>query len=143
MNQINISTGQVSYTINGNCEISFNPSDAEFAGRVLAAFEKISDICNNTVVDSQSGVSALMETARKQDAEIRTEIDNLFGEPVCDKIFGRVNVISLADGLPVWLNFLMAVIDEMDKAITEAKKQENPRVRQYVQKYEKKYAKTK
>lgn len=141
MNQINISTGQVTYTINGNCEISFNPADADFAGRVLAAFEKCSEICSNTTVDPQSGVSALMETARKIDTEIRKEIDDLFGEPVCDKIFGRVNAISLAAGLPVWANFLMAVIDEMDKAITEAKKQANPRVRQYIQKYEKKYAK--
>lgn len=141
MNQLNVSTGLVTYTVNGNCEISFNPADADLAGRVVGVFEKITDICNNTQLDQEGGVSALMAATSKLDAEIRREIDGLFGESTCEKVFGRTNVASLADGLPIWANFLMAVIDEMDRAITEAKKRSSPRVQQYIEKHEKKYAK--
>ena len=141
MNQLNVSTGLVTYTVNGNCEISFNPADADFAGRVAGVFEKITDICKNTKLDPESGFSELMATTTKLDAVIRKELDELFGESTCEKVFGRTNVTSLAEGLPVWANFLMAVIDEMDRAITEAKKQSSPRIQKYIQKYEKKYAK--
>ena len=143
MSQIDVATGLVTYTINGNCEISFNPADADFAGRVIGTFEKISDLCHNTKLDPERSVPEFMATTAKLDTEIREEIDALFGEPVCEKVFGRTNVISLAEGLPIWANFLMAVIDEMDRAITEEKKQSNPRIKKYIDKYEKKYGKKK
>ena len=68
---------------------------------------------------------------------MRTEIDNLFGEPICDKIFGNMSVCALADGLPVWANFMISVIDEIDKGITIEQKKTNPRVQKYMQKYNK------
>lgn len=143
MSQLNVATGLVTYTINGNCEISFNPADADFAGRVVGAFEKINDICRKTKLDPERSVPEFMTTTSKLDTEIRQEIDLLFGEPVCEKVFGRTNVISLANGLPIWANFLMAIIDEMDRAITAEKKQASPRAKHYIDKYEKKYGKKK
>lgn len=143
MSQLNVATGLVTYTINGNCEISFNPADADFAGRVVGAFEKINDICRKTKLEPERSVPEFMTTTSKLDTEIRQEIDLLFGEPVCEKVFGRTNVISLANGLPIWANFLMAIIDEMDRAITAEKKQASPRAKYYIDKYEKKYGKKK
>lgn len=143
MSQLNVATGLVTYTINGNCEISFNPADADFAGRVVGVFEKISDLCHKTKLDPEKSVPEFMAATTKLDTEIRQEIDTLFGEPICAKIFGRTNVISLAEGLPIWANFLMAVIDEMDRAITEEKKKASPRAKKYIEKYEKKYGKKK
>lgn len=141
MNQLNVSTGLVTYTVNGSCEISFNPTDAEFASQAVKTFEKISDICQNTEMAPDVDIRAFMDVTKKVDMEIRQEIDALFGESVCDKVFGKTNVLSLAQGLPIWANFLMAIIDEMDRAVTEEKKQASPRAQQYIKKYEKKYIK--
>ena len=47
---------------------------------------------------------------------MRTAIDKLLGEGVCAKVFGRMNVYAYADGLPVWANFMLALLDECDTA---------------------------
>lgn len=136
MSQLNFNTGRTTYTINGNCEISFNPSDAEFAGNlfdVFSSFAKKYERSEQENPNPEEVFSALKEW----DKWIRSEIDSLFGEPICNEIFGDMNVCSLADGLPVWANFLLAVIDEIDQVITNEQKQTNPRVQKYMQKYAK------
>lgn len=47
MNQLNFSTGKITYTVNGNCEISFNPSDAEFAGKLFDVFSSFAKNMKN------------------------------------------------------------------------------------------------
>ena len=72
---------------------------------------------------------------------IREEIDKAFGEPVCDKVCCGSSPVALSDGLPVWMNFLMAVIDEIDANMPEGEKRSRARVQQYMDKYNTKYAK--
>ena len=78
--------------------------------------------------------------AAQRDRELRSQIDALFEEPVCEKIFGRTNVLSPAGGLPVAMNFLLALIDEVDAA-AEKETKPSAKVDAYIRKYEQKYGK--
>lgn len=54
------------------------------------------------------------------------------GEPV------NGNVYALSDGLPLWVNLLMAVIDLMDDTFTAEKEKGDPRLAKYREKYKQK-----
>lgn len=42
-----------------------------------------------------------------------------------------------ANGLPVWCNLMMAVMDEIDTTFTREQKLTNPRISKYTAKYQK------
>lgn len=137
MGALNFQTSRKTYTVNDGCEISFDPADIGFVNRLFDLMDKLEKRQNETEPENPKDVFA---TAARMDAEMRAEIDALFDEPVCDKVFGRTNVLSPAGGLPVCMNFLLAIIDEIDAA-SETETKHSPRVDAYIQKYEKKYGK--
>lgn len=143
MGQLNINTGVVGYTVNDSCEIFFNPANPEFAGKVVKAFQKCTEISQTAKAGQDMQIEELLTLSKSMDTAIRAEIDAAFGEPVCDKVFGHTNALSLAGGLPVWANFLMAVIDEIDRHIPEEQKKSSPAVQKYIKKHEAKYGKKK
>ena len=143
MKTLNVNTGIITYTVNDSCEISFNPTNPEFAGKIVRAFQRCTEIAQGAKENYGEDFEALMALTEKMDAETRKEIDAAFDEPVCDKVFGRTNVLSFAGGLPVWANFLMVVIDEIDRNLPEEEKKARPAVQKYVKKYETKYGKKK
>ena len=69
------------------------------------------------------------------DAEMRSMIDEALGAPVCDALFGDMNVYALADGLPVWANLMLAVMDEIDTSFARQQKLTDPRISKYTAKY--------
>ena len=79
----------------------------------------------------------IFEIARLRDTEMRELIDGVFGRPVCAELFGDMNVYAMADGLPVWCNFLLAVMDEIDTTFAREQKLTNPRIQKYTAKYHK------
>lgn len=138
MGVLNFETGRKTYTVNGNCEISFDPADISFVNRLFDLLEQMEKE-HNAKPESVENVFA--EFAKK-DKEMREKIDTVFGEPVCEKVFGTTNVYSPAGGLPVCMNFLLAIIDEVDSA-SEKETKPSGRVDEYIKKYEKKYGKLK
>lgn len=137
MRELNFQTGRKTYTVNGGAEISFDPADIRFVNQLFELVDKLEKKWQEPAPEDPMEVFSV---AAYRDAEMRAEIDTVFGEPVCDKIFGSTNVYSLAGGLPVCMNFLLAVIDEIDAASEEERKQ-NPVLDAYIHKYEKKYGK--
>lgn len=137
MGVLDFQSTRKTYTVNGGEEISFDPTDIGFVNRLFELMERLEKRQNEDNSQDQRDVFA---KAVQMDAEMRAEIDAVFGEPVCHKVFGKTNVLSPAGGLPVCMNFLLAVIDEVDAA-SEAETKHNPRVDAYIQKYEKKYGK--
>lgn len=137
MGVLNFQTGRKTYTVNGGAEISFDPTDIYFANRLFDLLNKMEAQQNREAPADPANVFA---AAAERDVQMRAEIDAVFGEPVCDKVFGSVNVFSPADGLPLCMNFIMALIDEID-ASADAETKASPRMAAYMQKYEKKYGK--
>lgn len=138
MSELNFDTGLVTYKVNGQCEISFNPADVAFVKRLFNTFDNLSKQQEDIEENHQEidGVK-LFELVEQQEKKMRTDIDDIFGDAVCDKLFRNVSVFALAGGLPLWCNFLMAVIDKIDAAIEDEQKQSSPRVAKYMAKYEK------
>ena len=121
----------------GDVIIRFNPTDGTFIQRLYNAFDTL-DKKQEKYADEVQKCGDRVEIfniADRRDKEMREIIDGLFEEPVCDSIFGSMNLYALADGLNVWVNFLLALMDETDSAFAREQKATNPRIQKYTAKY--------
>lgn len=139
MNTISIPTGLVTYDINGACQISFNPTDALFAERLYSAFDTLDTRQEDyqSRIEKAANTKAIFEVARALDAEMREIIDNTLGKGVSDALFKDMNVYAMADGLPVWANLFLALMDEMDTSYVREQRKTSPRLDKYIGKYKK------
>lgn len=141
MPKIEFNTGLVAYDINDRAKVVFNPTDAAFIERVFSSFDELDRRQEqySAEIAAQTDNAGVFDVARRMDGEMRGLIDGAFGEAgVAEAIFGGVNVYALADGLPIWCNLMLSVIDEMDTSFAREKKASNPRVQKYLAKYKKK-----
>ena len=136
---LQFNSGLVTYEINGVCKLSFNPTDAAFVERLYKAFDEL-DKKQEAYRTEISGVSKkeVFDIARQRDKEMRDMIDSIFESPVSDPIFGNMNVYAMADGLPVWANLILAIMEEIDTSLTAEQQKSNPRLEKYTSKYKKK-----
>ena len=136
---LDFSTGVQECTINGKCTVYVNFTDPAFIESVFNAFDSIDDVTDRYAPQIENAKSGeeVFTLARTRDAEIREIINEIFGEDVCSPIFGKMHLTAAADGLPLWVNMLLAIIDKMDTTLATEKKQTNPRVKKYLEKYKK------
>ena len=139
MAELNFSTGLVPFTINGKCEISFNPTDSAFVERLFNAFDTLDNKQEDykRQIEKAAGNRSVFEVARQLDAEMRDIVDGALGSGVCTQLFGEMNVYALAEGLPVWCNLMLAIMDEVDTGFAREQKKTNPRIQKYTAKYHK------
>lgn len=139
MKELNFESGLVSYSLNGKCEVSFNPTDSNFAERLFSAFEDLDKKQESykAKVEKMANKREIFDFARERDAEMRDVIDGIFEAPVSEAVFGNMNVYALAGGLPVWSNLLLAIMDEIDTTFAREQKATNPRLAKYTAKYQK------
>ena len=138
MKDLNFDSGLVTYSLNGKCEVSFNPTDANFVERLYSALEEL-DKKQEGYQDRIENISdrkEIFEFARERDSEMRQILDSVFDVPVCDALFGDMNVYAIANGLPVWCNLILAIIDEVDTTSIREQKLTSPRLAKYTAKYQ-------
>lgn len=140
MKELSFETGLVTYSINGKCEISFNPTDSVFVKRLYDAFEHLDSKQEHyrDIVEKTANKKEIFDVAKTMDEEMREIIDDVLGTGVSGSLFGGMNVYAMADGLPVWCNLMLAIIDETDTAFAREQKAMNPRIKKYTDKYNKK-----
>ncbi len=130
-------SGVVTYTTKNGFEFSFNPTDISFSERLFNVFEQMDRKHEKyreelgTIADNKK----IFEFANEKDKEMRSLIDGVFGLPVCDGVFGNMSVFALGGGLPVWANFVLAIMDEIDTAFAREQKATNPKIQKYLDKY--------
>ena len=138
MKNLSFSDGLEEYSLNDRVTVRFNPTDASFLERLAALFEKLDAL--------QEEVSALQETtpeeevfplARSLDARMRRLLDEFFGQPVCEPLFGTMNLFASAGGLPVWANLLLALTEEVESAMQGELTAREARIAKYTDKYRK------
>ena len=136
MAEIRFDTGLKSFDINGAYTVTFAPTDMNFIERVYTALDRMDKRQEGykAVADAATD-KEVFQLAHKMDSEAREEINGIFGEDICSAVFGSLNVFTVADGLPVWANFLLALIDQLDGAFAAEKKKTNPRIQKYTAKY--------
>lgn len=137
MSNIKFESGLKTFTINEAIEVSFNATDGTFVERIYKVFDtmdkKQEDYGKRAKKDADP--REVFELMRERDKEARELIDGLFNAPVCEAVFGRMNVFALADGLPVWANLLLAVMEEIDSAVAREKKATDATVKKYTNKW--------
>lgn len=140
MEEIKFSTGKQEFRLNDQVSVSFNPTDAAFVERIYDVFEKL-DAEQQTYrseMDACANKRKIFDIARQHDEKMRDMIDGLFEKPVCAALFGPMNVYALADGLPVWANLMLAILDQVDATMTREKLRTNPRIQKYTERWTKK-----
>ncbi len=140
MKELNFDSGLVTYSLNGKCEVSFNPTDSNFVERLYSAFEELDKKQEGykAQVEKMANKREIFDFARERDAEMRGIIDGVFDAPVSEAVFGGMNVYAIASGLPVWCNLILAIMDEIDTTFAKEQKSTNPRLQKYLNKYQKK-----
>lgn len=104
--ELSFANGVQEYTVHGikgDVIIRFNPTDGTFIQRLYNAFDTL-DKKQEKYADEVQKCGDRVEIfniADRRDKEMREIIDGLFEEPVCDSIFGSMNLYALADGLNV------------------------------------------
>lgn len=139
MAELKFDDGKVEYTLNGKCSVRFNPTDGTFTERLFNCFTDLDkkQEAYKAEIEKCGDKSEIFNIARRRDAEMREMIDSVLGASVCDALFGDMNVYALADGLPVWCNLMLAIMDECNSAFSREQMRTNPRISKYTAKYHK------
>lgn len=136
---LSFDTGVKEYEINGAATVRFNPTDSEFVDRLYRTFTDLDarqDEFRAHVAEVEGDGAALFAYARERDQEMRASIDALLGDGVADALFPDMNCYAMADGLPVWINLMFAIAEEIEGAYAAEQKRTDPRMRSYNKKYE-------
>ena len=131
--------GAIEYEINGKATAVFNPSDADFIKRFHDTVEKLDarqDEMEADVEKAGDDPAAMYELLSSRDRAMRESIDGLLGQGVSDALFGDMNCYALAEGLPVWMNLILAIADEINENLDEEQAKADPRLQSYSRKYD-------
>lgn len=121
----------------GEVTVTFNPTDMSLIERVFSTFDMLDAMQEEygEKISNLTDYTEVFEIAKKIDKDMKNAIDRAFEQPVCDELLKSCNVFMLADGLPVWANIMLSIIDLMDETFTAQKKATNPRLQKYTAKY--------
>ena len=142
-NNMQFESGLKTFTINGDEDrtISFAPSDTQFVRRVQGGLEQL-DACQQKyrdAADKETDTVKILDLVDSCDKEIRTIIDGIFVQRgISDTIFGSLSTCGVAQGMPIWAGFIVALISKCDEYINAQDKQTNPKLQKLLKKYKKK-----
>lgn len=139
MKELNFDSGIVSYSINGKCEVSFNPADRVFAEKLYRSIDAMDKLQNDYAKKGEelNGPEGAFDLARERDEKMAEVLDGLFNAPVCAAVFGDMSLCAFAHGFPVWLNLMLTIVDEIDNNIDDIKGQAEARIAKFKAKYQK------
>lgn len=126
---LNFETGLVEYDVNGACKIKFNPTDESFTQSLYELFRELEGM--QEVFAEGEGFEAF----RNLDKDMRGKIDALLGDGVSDSLFSGMNCYAIADGLPVWMNLVLAMLYEVCEAYEREFGKTDARVKAHTKKY--------
>lgn len=131
---LSFETGLVEYDLNGSATVRFNPTDESFVSKLYDAFGKL-DGLQAKLTDGGGDAGDVLRRFGDLDAEMRATIDGLLGEGVADALFPGMNCYAIADGLPVWCNLMLALLDEVTEAYEREFGKTDGRIRAHGDKY--------
>lgn len=139
MAEIKFETGVVSFEVNGAVTIEFNPTDCEIVEKIFNTFDELDkkQEAYKAEIERCADKKEIFDIARRRDAEMRGMMDSLFGKPISEPLFGTMNVYAMADGLPVWCNLMLGIIDQIDTTFSREQKATNARIKKYTERWKK------
>ena len=140
MKNLTFTDGLEEYLLAGKVAVSFNPTDMNFLERLSRAFSEL-DALQEEVRETRERITDDREVfpiARELDGKMRGILNDLFGEEICEPLFGGMNLFASSGGLPIWANLLLAVTDEVQSALRGELTAREQRIAKYVEKYQNK-----
>lgn len=139
MKNINTGAKVEEYNIDGKIVLRFNPADATFVKNFNAAFKALAEAQSELAEAAKNADDeAFFDASAATNTKLRGVLNDLFGEDICTPIWGTADLTALSDGLPLWFNFMMALIDEIDADMKSVKDVRSARLDAYLAKYQKK-----
>lgn len=138
--ELSFDLGIKEYTVKGakgKTVIRFSPTDANFARRAYETFTVLEKKQKERaeIINEKTSSEEAFEFTKRIDEEMRNSIDELFGCPVCEGVFGTINLYSMAGGSPVWLNFMNAILEQFDENIKRERYLVSEKAKKYTNKY--------
>ena len=136
MKNISLETGKVEYLLGGKVSVRFNPTDLNYMERVYAAFDELGRIQDRFQKDIEKleEEKEIFALAKETDGKIREVLNALFEKDVCEPLFGNMNLFAYSGGMPVWVNLMLALSDEMNTAMLAEADARDKRIEKYVKK---------
>lgn len=139
MKNINTGAKVEEYNIDGKIVLRFNPADATFVKNFNAAFKALAEAQSELAEAAKNADDeAFFDASAATNTKLCGVLNDLFGEDICTPIWGTADLTALSDGLPLWFNFMMALIDEIDADMKSVKDVRSARLDAYLAKYQKK-----
>lgn len=136
MKELSFDSGLQEYRFNDKCTLYFNPADPAFADRIYTAFDALKENQEKRNIDAEKLTAKEAFTYLRQlDAEMREVINGVFEQEVCAPLFGSMSLYAMAGGSPVWMNFMLTIIDELDESIKREKAFHSEKLSKYTKKY--------
>lgn len=130
---LSFATGVVEYDVNG-VKVRFNPTDEGFVSKLYDAFGSLEGLQGDLKGDGKA--EDVLEKFARLDKEMRETIDGLLGAGVADALFPGMNCYAVADGLPVWMNLVLALLDEVTEAYEREFGKTDERLKAHSSKYD-------
>ncbi len=138
MKQLQFPDGLEEYSLNGRVTVRFNPTDASFLERLAELFSSLVALLEEvSALQDSTPEEEVFPLAKSLDARMRDLLDGFFGTPVCEALFGSMNLFASAGGLPVWANLLLALTEEIESAMQGELTAREARIAKYTAKYKK------
>lgn len=134
---LQIETGLKEFSLNDEVTVRFNPTDSGFVGKIYTTFsdlEKKQEVYQKKIAEGTT--EEVLELTKNLDKEMRDTLEDIFGVDVVTPLIGSTNVYSMAGGMPVWANILLAVMDELEVSTEEQKKMNAEKIAFYTKKYQ-------
>ena len=134
---IRIDTGIKEFNLNGAVTVYFCPTDVTFAEQLFSieeAIEKKTEEYSERI-DKLEDNKDVFEAANALDMEIREMLNSIFDTDICTPLVGTTKIYAIANGLPIWANLILGLIDAMDADLEEQKKRTKQRIKKYTEKY--------
>ena len=136
MKSLSFPDGREEYRLNDKVSVRFNPTDVTFLEKLSDTYQQL-DALQEELNEARSTLSEedVFVFARGQDAKMRSVLDALFDKPICDVLFGPLNLYASAHGFPVWANLMVAITDEVQSAMKGELAAREKRIAKYTEKY--------
>lgn len=134
---IKFESGLKEFNLGGKVTVEFNPTDVNFAQKMYDTFSTLDERTEAYYarLKEKDASDSVFQISREMDAEMREVINGLFGKDVCTPLIGDLNIYARANGLPLWANLILAVMDVMEVSVSEEDKIAQKRIEKYTKKY--------
>jgi len=139
MKSLNFKSALKTYAVNGDESnvIKVNTADVGIFKRAAKAKSFLVDVKNKAEeVKNGDGKNAI-EVISEFDKQVREQLNYIFGTDVSTPAFGTMNCLTFVDGVPVFVRFLNALLDEITADVTAEQKKAENNIAKYVNQVEK------